>query len=321
MPEAQVWPADSCFDVMPLLDQELSRLPEKYRLPIVLCDLEGKGHGEAARQLGWPQGTVSGRLSRARRLLAQRLTRRGVGLSAVAIGAVLAEQAKAVTVSPALLSATVKAAGCVAAGKALAGVVSAKVAALTECAVKSLLVSKLKVTVSVALFFSVFALGTGLGRRTLHHQDYGSLTSALVADNVPAAQGKNPRQPPNQAFQITFNNFELVLVEEPDRSVIGLLRDNIHLPFVPHEACADGQQLGHGQLRFRAEGDFVIAFQRLELDGCGYVLTQRPKKDCIRRLFDRMQHPPFAPASVSQDATGPHKDAVVRNIILVPESR
>src|SRR5436190_933782 len=67
-------------DAQPILDQELSRLPEKYRVPIVLCDLEQKSHKEAARQLGWPQVTLSGRLSRGRDLLATRLSRRGVPL-------------------------------------------------------------------------------------------------------------------------------------------------------------------------------------------------------------------------------------------------
>ena len=80
-------------DLSSLLHEEIGKLPEKYRAPIVLCHLEGRSHEEAARVLRCPVGTLSGRLSRAREVLRSRLGRRGVKLPAGALMALLRAEA------------------------------------------------------------------------------------------------------------------------------------------------------------------------------------------------------------------------------------
>jgi RNA polymerase sigma-70 factor (ECF subfamily) len=165
MPEPEAVRQDQWRDLQPLLDQELNGLPESYRLPILLCDLEGKTIKDAARQLGWPQGSVAGRLARGRKLLAKRLASRGVVLSAGALVAVVTKNVAAASVPSSLISSAVKAASVLAAGQAaVAGLVPANVAALAEGVMKSMTLTKVtKAAVACLLMLCLCGLGVGGG--------------------------------------------------------------------------------------------------------------------------------------------------------------
>jgi RNA polymerase sigma factor (sigma-70 family) len=161
MPEPAVAEQDRWDDLLPLLDQELGRLPDNCRAVLVLCELEGKTRREAARQLGLPEGTVASRLARGRAMLAKRLARRGVVLSAGALAAVLSQQAASAVVPTSVVSSTIKAVCLLAAGQAAApGAITVKVAALTEGVLKSMLRTKVK-TAIVVLLLAVAGLGGG----------------------------------------------------------------------------------------------------------------------------------------------------------------
>ncbi len=91
------------------LHEEIDRLPPRFRAPIVLCDLEGYSHEQAARHLGWPVGTVKSRQARGRERLRARLIRRGLAPAGTLEALHLAAQAQAVVPSP-LVEGTVQAA-------------------------------------------------------------------------------------------------------------------------------------------------------------------------------------------------------------------
>ena len=101
-------PADGTFDLREIVGNELNRLPDDYRRPIVLCYLDGLTHQEAARRLQWPLGTVKIRLTRGRQMLKERLDRRGVALGAGLL-TLLPQGQAAPAISPALVDTTVRA--------------------------------------------------------------------------------------------------------------------------------------------------------------------------------------------------------------------
>jgi RNA polymerase sigma factor (sigma-70 family) len=122
-----VWP-----ELKPVLDEELHRLPDKYRVPLVLCYLQGKTNRQAASELGWPVGSISRRLARGRELLRRSLARRGITLTGAALAAVFTHKVASAAASLGLVSTTVRAGLRLAAGRPVAGVVSAHALSLAR---------------------------------------------------------------------------------------------------------------------------------------------------------------------------------------------
>jgi RNA polymerase sigma factor (sigma-70 family) len=189
MPEPPAAPQDLWNDLQPLLDQELSRLPDRYRAVVLLCDLEGKTRREVARQLGVPEGTVAGRLARARVLLAKRLAGRGLAVSGGALAAALSEGAASAGVPPAVVTTTIHVAGAAVAG----GAVPLPVAALAEGVLKAMLLTRLKIATAGLLL--VGAIGVGVTFHTLGAEPPATFPGLVPVARPPQADPGRPGEP------------------------------------------------------------------------------------------------------------------------------
>ncbi len=150
-------------ELLAVVDEELLRLPERYRAPLVLCFLEGQTRDQAARQLRWSLRTLRRRVDDGKKLLAKRLMRRGLGLSAGLLAVGLAENTARAAVPALLVNNTVKVGLLLSAGKAtMAGVVSAPAAALADTLLKTMVAGKIKIAAALLVAFGVTALGIGV---------------------------------------------------------------------------------------------------------------------------------------------------------------
>lgn len=179
----------------PILDEELQRLPEKYRLPLVLCYLQGKTNAEAALALGWPAGSMSRRLSRARELLRERLVGRGVGLPAALLGVAAASDLEAAAPAS-LLTATVRAAVAFGGGQ-VAVEVSTGARVLAQAYLKGMAMTKIKVIAAVVILAGLVVGGT-LAQQAPGKKQGGSdpmSESRLATDRAPGPEAKDQKEP------------------------------------------------------------------------------------------------------------------------------
>src|SRR5262249_35420875 len=241
MPQRKSHDEPAWRELQAALDEEVQRLPEKYRAPFVLCCLEGKTKAEAAKDLGWKEGTVSGRLAEARKHLQRRLARRGVSLAAVTCAAALSEAAISAAVPPALAQATIGAALAVATGQAtLTGAVSLEVAAVVKGVTKAMFLTKCKIATAVFLALSVVA-------------GAGALTRGALAQKQAAPPQAAEPQPVKKA-QLPSND-----VKQPRTDRYG-------------DPLPEGAIARLGTLRFRQGGGYV---NRLLLTPDGKTLVSK----------------------------------------------
>jgi RNA polymerase sigma factor (sigma-70 family) len=162
-------------ELVTALDEELRKLPERCRAPLVLCYLEGKTRDEAARDLGWTLGTLKRRLEQGRACLRARLERRGVAFSAL-----LAAGVAAAAVPPTLAGTTARAAQLASSGQAA---VPAAVASLTAGALKGTTAASRKALLAVLAALVLTAAGAGL---LATHEPAADPPPARRADVAPA---------------------------------------------------------------------------------------------------------------------------------------
>jgi RNA polymerase sigma factor (sigma-70 family) len=166
------------------LDEEVGRLPEEYRAPVVLCYLEGRTYTEAARLLNCPAGTVAVRLRRARERLRGRLTRRGLAVPAGLVAAALVPAAAPAAVPAPLMRAALEAA---------TGPAPARLGALTEGVIRAMFASKLK-AMTAAVVVALAVLGSGAGALL----SQGPARRAVQAQPGPEPVAAKQREPKGQ---------------------------------------------------------------------------------------------------------------------------
>ena len=280
-PAALTEPPDA--ELAAVVHEELARLSERERLPVVLCDLEGLSHADAAKVLGWPVGTVSGRLSRARAKLRERLARRGVTPAAALFPALSAPP----HLVPNALSLT-------------AGAPPA-VALLTEGVLSAMRTAKLKVAALVCV--TVVGLGTAFALAPRPGENPAPADPLPVRANQPPDPEPKKKQPvvptrlePGIAALAGASTDVIIaeVLETNPRQAIEGGRDTVKLKVVKTllGVPAPGDTIGvYYHLLWQDEAMMVLEPAKFQRQGRYLLflkshLTTRPDDDKPRREYE-----------------------------------
>jgi RNA polymerase sigma factor (sigma-70 family) len=246
------------------LHGEIARLPDAFRLPVVLCYLEGLTVHEAARQLRWSHGTVRSRMARAREKLRRGLTRRGIILPAATLAAGLDGPPASAAVSSHLNDVTTRAALHFAAQPAAVDALTASTTALAQEVLRSMLIHKLKLVALTVLCLGAVATGAGyLTSSRAMNDDPGKVPAD--EQSRPAVGTDRPAPIPNQGRMFVTG----VVLDPAGKPVAGVPVDIIGRPRAPWVATQEYVNprilLGRGDTD--AEGHFRLDAMRTSADG------------------------------------------------------
>jgi RNA polymerase sigma factor (sigma-70 family) len=246
-------------DLGPVLDEEVRRLPARYRDSVILCYLEGRTHAEAARELRCPKGTVAIRLSRARKLLQARLSRRGITLGS---GLPFVKPAP-----PALVSRTLR--------TACGGSVRVQVSALTDGAIRAMSLTRLKAIGVLVAAASLLVAGIGVRSRAAPQ-------SAIARSNAPPrAADPDERKTIVRVPALRDGQISLVGTEvAPGENVPAARRTAVRVAdlFV---AVRDGEVIAEGEIKVTDKKRWRRWHEGAPLVPPG-IMLQRTIKECKR---------------------------------------
>jgi RNA polymerase sigma factor (sigma-70 family) len=269
-------------DLRAVLDEEVRRLPDKYRIPVVLCYLQGHSYDEAARQLGCPKGTLAARLARARARLQTALAGRGVTLSAAGLATLLADSATA-AVPVALAGDTVRAALATAAGHAAA--VPVRAAALAATVLKGAAWGKGALAVILVLLLGVTvagALAGQTGAQDLPPDGRAEVAPSRAQPQEPGPQPKKVPQPEPLLKRYKYKDLHVEAGFTPVKTEV-VLGEPLPVTF-------SVKNLGRKEIGYWFGGDYRGTGRhdrfKIEVRDASDKLLRDPKADANGRIHD-----------------------------------